>query len=61
MGQAEGGLDAGGEEADEEGLPWCVGCGRCTAFCPADISIPDIVNELIREDEKAQLNRSVRV
>ncbi|NQV30724.1 MAG: 4Fe-4S dicluster domain-containing protein [Candidatus Marinimicrobia bacterium] len=46
---------------DEEGLPWCVGCGRCTAFCPAGISIPDIVNELIHEDEKAQLNRSVQV
>ena len=46
---------------DEEGLPWCVGCGRCTAFCPAGISLPDIVNELIGEDEKAQLPRSVRV
>ena len=46
---------------DEEGLPWCVGCGRCTAFCPAGISLPDIVNELIQEDEKAQYHRSVRV
>ncbi len=46
---------------DEEGLPWCVGCGRCTAFCPAGISLPDIVNDLIQEDEKAQYHRSVRV
>lgn len=46
---------------DEEGLPWCVGCGRCTAFCPAGISLPDIVNELIREDEKAQHHRHVMV
>lgn len=46
---------------DEEGLPWCVGCGRCTAFCPADISLPDIVNELIQEDEKAQYHKTVRV
>ena len=46
---------------DEEGLPWCVGCGRCTAFCPAGISMPDIVNDLIHEDEKAQYHRTSRV
>lgn len=46
---------------DEEGLPWCVGCGRCTAFCPAGISMPDIINELIREDEKAQHHQRVLV
>jgi formate hydrogenlyase subunit 6/NADH:ubiquinone oxidoreductase subunit I len=46
---------------DEEGLPWCIGCGRCTAFCPADISLPDIVNELIQEDEKAQYHQTIRV
>ncbi len=46
---------------DEEGLPWCVGCGRCTAFCPAGISLPEIVNELIREDEKAQHHQRVLV
>ncbi len=46
---------------DEEGLPWCVGCGRCTAFCPAGISLPDIVNELIQEDEKAQHHQRVLV
>lgn len=46
---------------DEEGLPWCVGCGRCTAFCPAGISLPDIVNDLIQEDEKAQYHKTSRV
>lgn len=45
---------------DDEGLPWCVGCGRCTAFCPAGISLVDIVNELIQEDEKAQYHKNVR-
>ncbi len=46
---------------DEEGLPWCVGCGRCTAFCPAGISLPEIVNDLIREDEKARHHQRVLV
>jgi len=27
----------------------CVGCGRCTSFCPANISIIDIINKLIEE------------
>lgn len=27
----------------------CVGCGRCTSFCPANISIIDILNNLIEE------------
>jgi sulfhydrogenase subunit beta (sulfur reductase) len=27
----------------------CVGCGRCSKFCPADISIIDIVNSLTQE------------
>ena len=25
----------------------CVGCGRCSRYCPADISIVDIINDLI--------------
>lgn len=45
---------------DEEGLPWCVGCGRCTAFCPAGISMVDTVNELIHADEKAQYSKTAR-
>lgn len=39
---------------DREGVPWCVGCGRCTAFCPAGISLTEIVNDLIQEYEHQQ-------
>ncbi len=27
----------------------CVGCGRCTSYCPANISIIEIINNLIEE------------
>lgn len=46
---------------DQEGLPWCIGCGRCTAFCPAGISLTDIVNDLIQEHEDEQYARAGRV
>lgn len=36
----------------ETGDPWCVGCGRCTAYCPAGISIVNIVNHLVGDFEK---------
>ena len=39
------------------GEPWCVGCGRCTAYCTAGISIVDIVNQLCDEYEQKYLNR----
>jgi len=39
--------------SDETGEPWCVGCGRCTASCTADISIVSIVNRLIGDYERA--------
>ncbi len=42
---------------DKTGEPWCVGCGRCTAYCPAGISIVEIVNELSDEYEQKYLNR----
>ncbi len=35
--------------------PWCVGCGRCTIFCPAGISIVDIVNRLVSDYDKQQV------
>ncbi|MFC1527297.1 4Fe-4S dicluster domain-containing protein [Candidatus Neomarinimicrobiota bacterium] len=39
------------------GEPWCVGCGRCTAYCTAGISIVEIVNQLCEEYERKYLNR----
>jgi formate hydrogenlyase subunit 6/NADH:ubiquinone oxidoreductase subunit I len=38
--------------SDQTGQPWCVGCGRCTAYCTAGISIVGIVNRLISDYEK---------
>ncbi len=32
--------------------PWCVGCGRCTAYCTAGISIVAMVNKLVGDYEK---------
>lgn len=42
---------------DITGEPWCVGCGRCAAYCPAGISIVEIVNDLCDEYEQKYLNR----
>jgi len=38
--------------SDETGMPWCVGCGRCTASCTAGISIANIVNRLVGDSER---------
>jgi len=45
---------------DNEGLPWCVGCGRCSAFCTAGISLPQILNDLIEEFEAEQITHSAQ-
>ncbi len=43
--------------SDITGEPWCVGCGRCTTYCTAGISIVEIVNQLCDEYEHKYLNR----
>ncbi|MFH1853106.1 MAG: 4Fe-4S dicluster domain-containing protein [Candidatus Neomarinimicrobiota bacterium] len=43
---------------DKTGDPWCVGCGRCTAYCTAGISIVEIVNKLSDEFEHIHLRKS---
>lgn len=40
--------------SDATGQPWCVGCGRCTAYCTAGISIVEIVNRLVRDAEREE-------
>lgn len=41
--------------SEETGQPWCVGCGRCTAFCTAHISIVSIVNHLVADYERTMV------
>lgn len=43
----------------ESGRLHCVGCGRCTRYCPARISIIEIVNNLIAEHESTQQKQAV--
>ncbi len=38
--------------SDKTGHPWCVGCGRCTAYCTAGISIVSIVNRCVSDFEE---------
>ncbi len=42
--------------SDKTGHPWCVGCGRCTAYCTAGISIVSIVNRCISDFEKCSVS-----
>lgn len=39
--------------SEATGQPWCVGCGRCTAYCTAGISIVAIVNRLVGDFERS--------
>ncbi|MBO8151554.1 MAG: 4Fe-4S dicluster domain-containing protein [Candidatus Marinimicrobia bacterium] len=39
---------------DHYGAPFCVGCGRCSKYCPAGINIVDVVNDLIKEFEERE-------
>jgi len=38
---------------DQSGKLHCVGCGRCSKYCPAGINIVDVINDLI-EDYSSQ-------
>lgn len=40
--------------ADKSEFMHCVGCGRCSRYCPAGISITEIVNDLIEDYENKQ-------
>lgn len=42
----------------QTGDPWCVGCGRCTAYCTAGISIVETINQLSDEFEQNVLRKS---
>ncbi len=33
----------------EHGVPFCVGCGRCSKFCTAGISLVDVLNSVLAE------------
>jgi sulfhydrogenase subunit beta (sulfur reductase) len=33
----------------EHGMPFCVGCGRCSKFCTAEISLVDVLNSVLAE------------
>ena len=37
----------------------CVGCGRCSKYCPADISIVEIINDLIDDFSGQQKKQAV--
>ncbi len=39
---------------EKSGKLQCVGCGRCTKYCPAGISMTEIVNNLINEYQDIQ-------
>jgi sulfhydrogenase subunit beta (sulfur reductase) len=43
---------------DTSGELHCVGCGRCSKFCPADINIIDIINDLI-DDYATQQKKQI--
>lgn len=37
----------------------CIGCGRCSKYCPADINIVDIINDLIEDFSEKHKKQAV--
>lgn len=44
---------------DQSGLMHCVGCGRCSKYCPAGIKMTDIINRLIEDFEYQQEKQTI--
>lgn len=44
---------------EQSGMLHCVGCGRCSRYCPADISLVDIVNDLVDDYTEQQKNQTI--
>jgi sulfhydrogenase subunit beta (sulfur reductase) len=44
---------------EESGELYCVGCGRCSKFCPANINIVDIINDLIIDYTEQQEKQAI--
>jgi len=44
---------------DKSGMMHCIGCGRCSRYCPAGITLPDIVNDLIEDYEEKQMKQVI--
>ncbi|HHJ53766.1 MAG TPA: hypothetical protein ENJ89_11270 [Caldithrix abyssi] len=40
---------------EKSGTIFCVGCGRCTKYCPADISLVEIINSLVDDYNQKQM------
>jgi sulfhydrogenase subunit beta (sulfur reductase) len=44
---------------EQSGVLHCVGCGRCSRYCPADISLVEIVNDLIDDYSDQQKKEAI--
>ncbi len=43
---------------EKSGTIFCIGCGRCTKYCPADISLVEIINALVDDYNKKQVKQT---
>jgi len=44
---------------DKSGMMHCVGCGRCSRYCPAGISLTNLVNDLIVDYEQKKIKQAI--